>query len=140
MLNRRDAMLRLGQLGLGTLTLPQLLSAESVTKPKATAKSCILIYLWGGPPQQDMWDMKPTAPVEIRGEFQPIDTSLPGVQFSEHLPRLARHRIRRSERSRCCLVPFSMIYLTLVRILQRLARAMNSPALGFGLSLIRSHD
>jgi hypothetical protein len=95
MIHRRDAMLRLGQLGLGALTLPQLIAAQpslasSSSPPKAKARSCILIYLWGGPPQQDMWDMKPDAPSGIRSEFQPIDTATPGLQISDQLPRIAR--------------------------------------------------
>ncbi len=55
-----------------------------------TADSCILIFLNGGPSHLDMWDMKPDAPAEIRGEFRPIASSLPGVQVSEHLPQFAR--------------------------------------------------
>jgi hypothetical protein len=55
------------------------------------AKSCILIYLFGGPSHIDIWDMKPGAPAEIRGEFKPIATSVPGIQITEHLPRLAKH-------------------------------------------------
>jgi hypothetical protein len=54
------------------------------------ARSCILLYLLGGPPHLDMWDLKPAAPAEVRGPFRPIATSLPGVQVCEHLPRLAR--------------------------------------------------
>jgi hypothetical protein len=54
------------------------------------ARSCILVYLLGGPPHQDMWDLKPDAPAEIRGEFKPIPTSIPGTRISEHLPRMAR--------------------------------------------------
>jgi hypothetical protein len=54
------------------------------------AQSCILVYLLGGPPHLDMWDLKPTAPVEIRGPFRPIATCVPSVQICEHLPRLAR--------------------------------------------------
>ena len=53
------------------------------------AKHCILVYLLGGPPQIDMWDMKPDAPAEIRGPFRPIASTVPGMQFCEHLPRLA---------------------------------------------------
>jgi hypothetical protein len=55
------------------------------------AKSCILIYLFGGPSHLDIWDMKPQAPPEIRGEFKPQATNVPGIQITEHLPRLARH-------------------------------------------------
>src|SRR5207245_5067036 len=54
------------------------------------AKSCILIYLFGGPSHIDIWDMKPQAPPEIRGEFKPQATNVPGIQITEHLPRLAR--------------------------------------------------
>src|SRR5262245_50055960 len=92
-------MLTLGQIGLGALTLPQLLRAErlraaSKSFPRRTgarAKSCILIYLWGGPPQQDMWDMKPHSPTAMRSHFQPIATAVPGIDVCEHLPNFARH-------------------------------------------------
>ncbi len=95
MLHRRDAMIRLGA-GLGALTLPGLLKAEhasraAVAAPKATAKSCILIYLWGGPPQQDMWDLKPEAPDGIRSQFKPIDTVVPGIRICDQMPRIAGH-------------------------------------------------
>ncbi len=54
------------------------------------AKSCILVYLLGGPPHIDMWDLKPDAPAEIRGPFQSIETNVPGIRFGEHLPLLAQ--------------------------------------------------
>src|SRR5436309_12090859 len=59
------------------------------------AKSCILVYLLGGPPHQDTFDLKPGAPAEVRGPFKPIATSVPGIRVCEHLPRLARqaHRL-----------------------------------------------
>ncbi|QDU18949.1 DUF1501 domain-containing protein [Urbifossiella limnaea] len=76
----------------GGFTLPDLLAAES-RRPAAArpgrAKSVILLYLLGGAATQDMWDLKPAAPAEIRGEFRPIDTSVPGVRIGEHLPRTA---------------------------------------------------
>lgn len=53
------------------------------------AKSCIVIFQFGGPGQQDLWDLKPDAPAEVRGDFQPIDTSVPGIRISEKLPLLA---------------------------------------------------
>ena len=95
MLNRRDAMVRMGQLGMGGLALPALLhgqraSAEAAHR-RVRPKSCILLYLWGGPPQQDMWDLKPDAPSGIRSEFRPIHTSVPGITICEQMPRLARH-------------------------------------------------
>lgn len=90
MLNRRDAMIRLGQFGSGALTLPGLLQAAESAPRGARQKSCILVYLWGGPPQQDMWDMKPDAPEGIRSIFRPIQTNVPGIQLCDHLPMLAR--------------------------------------------------
>jgi uncharacterized protein (DUF1501 family) len=53
-------------------------------------KSCILLWMAGGPSHLDTFDLKPDAPEQIRGEFQPIETSVPGIQISEHFPRLAR--------------------------------------------------
>jgi hypothetical protein len=79
-----------GGLGLAGLSLAQLLRAEQESPSSSTAKSCVLFLLHGGPSQLDTWDMKPAAPVEVRGEFKPIATSLPGIQICEHLPRLAR--------------------------------------------------
>lgn len=91
---RREAM-RLGGLSLFGLSLPQVLRAaeKSSTARRdggGRAKSCILFFMEGGPAQQDLWDMKPDAPVEYRGEFKPISTTVPGVQVCEYLPRLAR--------------------------------------------------
>src|SRR5215213_2870236 len=95
MLNRRDAMIRLGQLGLGGLTLPQLLAARraagSEFRHEPTADACILVFLWGGPSQQDMWDMKPDAPAGIRSQFAPINTVVPGITVSDQMPLFARH-------------------------------------------------
>ena len=59
------------------------------TQTFGRARHCILVYLLGGPPQIDMWDMKPEAPVEIRGPFKPIASATPGMHVCEHLPRLA---------------------------------------------------
>ena len=54
-----------------------------------TAKSVIMVFLSGGPPHQDMVDLKPDAPIEVRGEFRPIRTNVPGIDICEHLPRRA---------------------------------------------------
>jgi hypothetical protein len=89
-LHRRDAMIRLGQMGLGGLTLPGLLAAQEKAR-RQPAKACILVYLWGGPPQQDTFDMKPDAPDGIRSPFQPINTVVPGIQICDQLPQIARH-------------------------------------------------
>ncbi|MSR43482.1 MAG: DUF1501 domain-containing protein [Pedosphaera sp.] len=87
----RREFLRVGALGAAGLSLPQLLAARQVTGgSEAKADSCLIIFLNGGPSHLDMWDMKPEAPAEIRGEFRPINTTLSGVQLCEHLPRLAR--------------------------------------------------
>jgi hypothetical protein len=58
------------------------------------AKSCVFIFLFGGPSHIDLWDMKPSAPDEIRGEFQPVSTSVPGIQMCEHLPLLGQQMHR----------------------------------------------
>ena len=81
-------------IGAGGLSLPALLqlraSGASQTRPLDKAKSCILIYCWGGMSHLESWDLKPDAPVEVRGEFAPIATATPGIFVSEHLPLLAR--------------------------------------------------
>lgn len=86
----RRSFLQIGGLGLGGISLPQLLRAEAQSGISRSHKAVIMIYLAGGPPHQDMFDLKPDAPSEIRGEFQPISTNLPGVQISEHMPRLSQ--------------------------------------------------
>ena len=77
----------------GGFTLPNLLAAEArrpADRRPGKAKNVILLYLLGGAATQDMWDLKPDAPAEIRGEFKPIDTSAPGVRICEHLPRTSK--------------------------------------------------
>jgi hypothetical protein len=86
--SRRD-FLRIGALALGGLSLPQLLAAEARAGVGPSHKAVIMIFLAGGPPHQDMVDLKPDAPAEIRGEFRPIATNVPGIEICEHLPRLA---------------------------------------------------
>ncbi|MEI8378617.1 MAG: DUF1501 domain-containing protein [Planctomycetota bacterium] len=87
-ISRRDA-LRIGALGMGGLTLPQLLRAEQAAGIQKSHKAIIMIYMVGAPPHQDMYDLKMDAPSEIRGEFKPIETSVPGIQICEHLPKIA---------------------------------------------------
>src|SRR5262245_47254902 len=91
-LSRRD-VLQVGAIGMLGLSLPRLLRAQEQTRRlghAASADACILIFLNGGPSHLDLWDMKPAAPVEIRGEFKPLATTVPGIQLSDQLPRLAR--------------------------------------------------
>jgi len=85
---RRD-FLKVGALTVGGLTLPELLRAEAEAGLRGSQKSVIMIYMCGAPSHQDMYDLKMDAPAEIRGEFRPIDTNVPGIQICEHLPRLA---------------------------------------------------
>ncbi len=73
----------------GGFTLPNLLRAEQAARRPGKAKSVILLYLLGGAATQDMWDLKPNAPTETRGEFKPIATKVPGIQICEHLPKMA---------------------------------------------------
>ncbi|MEM7015296.1 MAG: DUF1501 domain-containing protein, partial [Verrucomicrobiota bacterium] len=87
----RREFLRIGALGMGGLSMPQLLKADSATGRKGSHKSVIMIFLPGGPPHQDMWDIKEQAPSEIRGEFNAMSTSVPGVRICEHLPQIASH-------------------------------------------------
>ena len=89
-LDRRE-LLRVGGLGLTGLSLPALLGRATASPGKSfgKAKNCIILYLSGGPAQLDTFDPKPDAPDDIRGEFKTIQTSLPGVRFSELLPHAA---------------------------------------------------
>ena len=89
----RRRMLQIGSLGLTGLGVSRLLQAESNAKEhsrKATARSVILLFQFGGPSHLDTFDPKPDAPREIRGEFGVIPTNVPGIRVTEHLPRLAR--------------------------------------------------
>lgn len=85
----RRGFLKIGALGLGGLTLPQLFESEAKQGVGGSQKSVIMIFLPGGPSHQDMFDLKVDAPSEIRGEFNPIRTNVPGIQICEHLPLLA---------------------------------------------------
>ena len=87
-ISRRN-FLRIGALGLGGVTMSQLLQAETQTGIHRSHKAVIMIFLPGGPSHQDMFDLRMDAPSEIRGEFKPISTSVPGIQICEHLPKLA---------------------------------------------------
>ena len=87
---RRRTFLQIGGLAMGGLGLPAILEAQQESPKRSGAhKAVIMIYLPGGPPHQDMFDLKPDAPPEIRGEFKPIPTNVAGIQFGELLPKLA---------------------------------------------------
>jgi hypothetical protein len=88
----RRTFLKVGTLAIGGLSLPGLLRQRAAASPGTSAprKSVILIWLAGGPSHIDMYDLKPSAPAEFRGEFKPIVTNVTGIQVGEHLPRQAR--------------------------------------------------
>jgi uncharacterized protein (DUF1501 family) len=87
--SRRD-VLRVGSVPLLGLGLPDLLAARETPAGTGRAKSCIVLFMWGGPAHQDTWDLKPDAPAEYRGDFQSIPTTIPGYRVCEHLPQLGR--------------------------------------------------
>ena len=98
----RRSFLRIGSLALGGLTLADVLRAEATRGSGRSHKSVIMIFMPGGPSHLDMYDLKPDAPVEVRGEFRPIRTAVPGIEICEHLPKLARNMGR--------LVPIRTIF------------------------------
>src|ERR1700761_5766939 len=87
----RRSFLRVGALGVGAgaLTLADVLRAEAASGSSSRHKAVIHIFLGGGPPHQDMWDIKVDAPAEIRGEFSPISTKVPGIEIGEVFPQIA---------------------------------------------------
>jgi hypothetical protein len=88
--SRRDFLTIGGTLVGGALALPNLLAAEARSGIRSSHRAVINVFLPGGPPHIDMWDMKAEAPAEIRGEFKPIKTSVPGIEICEHFPRIAK--------------------------------------------------
>ncbi len=98
----RRRWLQQAGLGLFGLSWPQWLASQQAHGAAGSdgppqfgrAKRCLLLFMWGGPAHQDTWDLKPHAPREIRGEFQPIDTVVPGIQIGEHFPLLAQQTDR----------------------------------------------
>lgn len=106
--DRRSALRSSVALSLGPIHASQLLSLRRASAAGSTtfeatdpavakntrAKSCVFIFLFGGPSHIDLWDMKPSAPEEIRGEFRPVSTSVPGIQMCEHLPLLGQQMNR----------------------------------------------
>ncbi len=94
----RRAWLRNGGIGAAGLGLPQFFRQRAQAEERAAtselpgfgqARSCIVCFLFGAPAHQDIWDLKPDSPAEVRGPFQPIATSVPGIQLGEHVPKIA---------------------------------------------------
>ena len=93
-MSRRD-LLEIGGAGLAGLSLPQLLQSRAQASADGgdhfgRAKNCIILFLYGSPSQLETFDMKPEAPVEVRGTMQPIPSNVPGLDVCEHLPQMAR--------------------------------------------------
>jgi hypothetical protein len=124
----RRRLLEVGGLSIAGLSLADLLAcrsagalpsqpASAASRAFGRAKSCIVVFLNGGPSQLDMWDMKPSAPAEVRGEFKPIPTPVDGIQMSEHLPRLAKlasdYALIRSVHHRVSNAHAAAVYLAL---------------------------
>ncbi len=161
-ISRRE-VLRIGGLGFTGLTWSDWLRARAAAAPAGNAaksrggsfgkaKACILIYNYGGPSHLDTLDLKPEAPAEIRGEFQPVATRVPGTSITEHLPRLAalahRYAIIRSAGHRdndhaigayLALTGFSHPKNAILGI-EPPASAQDFPCLGSVISKLRSAD
>src|SRR5262249_4375983 len=92
----RREWLRVGALALAGLTLPQLLGARAAAPSHngGRAKACIVVFLFGAPAHQDIWDLKPEARSEYRGEFRPIATNVPGIRVGEYIPLTAQQAQR----------------------------------------------
>ena len=85
-----------GFLGLGLNHVLGRKSSGAVDRGRRPVRSVVLVFLTGAPSHQDMWDLKPSAPVEIRGEFKPIETNVPGIQIGEVFPQTASMIDRKS--------------------------------------------
>lgn len=133
----RRQVLQAGTVSLLGLTLPQLLEATAASARPTRDKSCIFIYQYGGLSQLDSWDPKPNGPVEIRGPYRPIATSVPGFQVGELMPRLARlanrYAVIRSMRHH---VPVHDIANRMLLAGQTLP-ALNAPSFGTIVSKLR---
>src|SRR5436305_1485692 len=86
----RRSLLKVGAAGFAGLNLPNLLRASEASRAVAKAKHVVFLHQFGGPSHLDTFDMKPDAPDGIRGTFRPIASSAPGVNLTEHLPRMAK--------------------------------------------------
>src|SRR5664279_2003217 len=85
----RRNLLSIGSLAFGGINLAGLLRAEERQGRRQSHKAVIMVFLAGGPPHLDMFDLKPDAPIEVRGEFRPIQTNVAGIEICELMPRMA---------------------------------------------------
>src|SRR5947208_14382623 len=135
---RRD-FLHAGSLATLGLTLPGYLSAKEATGAKDSDVNCIMLFLLGGPSHIDTWDMKPKAPAEVRGPFQPIKTAAPGIEISEIFPKMAKHADKFSL-VRSCYHTAAAVHDTGHQMMQpgRLFTAgINTPHAGCALEYLR---
>lgn len=139
-INRRS-FLKIGAFGAG-LTLADMLRARATANPAAptSPKAAIMIYLPGGPSHMDMYDLKPDAPVEYRGEFKPIQTNVPGVQISEHMPRQARMWDKLAVVRSVVSVDEHSDSLVMTGTSENMNRIQHRPSIGSVISRLRGHS
>jgi hypothetical protein len=137
----RRSFLKIGAFGAG-LTLADMLRAKAQANPAATGsprKAAIMIYLPGGPSHMDMWDLKPEAPVEYKGEFKPTQTNVPGVQICELMPRQARMWDKLSVIRSVVSVDEHSDSLVMTGFSENNNRIQHRPSIGAVMSRLRGH-
>src|SRR3954451_14905424 len=139
----RRSFLKIGAFGAG-LTLADMLRAKAQATPasaggRTAQKPAIMIYLPGGPSHMDMYDLKPEAPVEYRGEFKPIQTNVPGVQIREHMPRQARMFDKLSAIRSIVSVDEHSDSLVMTGFSENNNRIQHRPSAGSVISRLRGH-
>jgi hypothetical protein len=140
-ISRRD-FVQVGALGAG-LTMADIMRQRAMGAVKASgskAKSAILIYLPGGPSHMDMYDLKPEAPKEFRGEFNPIATNVPGIQISEHFPMQAKMFDKLAVVRSLVSVDEHSDSLVMTGYSENTNRTQQHPSFGSVMSKIRSAD
>ena len=139
----RRSFLQIGAFGAG-LTLADMLQARAATtknkQPSRSNKAAIMIYLPGGPSHMDMYDLKPDAPVEFRGEFKPIKTNVPGVEICEHMPLQAKMWDKLACIRSIISVGEHSDSLVMTGYSEQLNRTANHPSLGSIVSKIRGES
>ncbi|HSQ55636.1 MAG TPA: DUF1501 domain-containing protein, partial [Gemmata sp.] len=139
----RRSFLQIGAFGAG-LTLADMLQARAATtknkQPSRSNKAAIMIYLPGGPSHMDMYDLKPDAPVEFRGEFKPIKTNVPGVEICEHMPLQAKMWDKLACIRSIVSVGEHSDSLVMTGYSEQLNRTANHPSFGSVVSKIRGES
>jgi hypothetical protein len=137
-INRRD-FLKIGAFGAG-LTLAEMLRLQASAQTPTRAKSAIMIYLPGGPSHMDMYDLKPEAPAEFRGEFKPIATNVSGIQISEHMPLQAAMMDKLAIVRSLVSVDEHSDSLVMTGYSENTNRTANHPSFGAVMSKLRSNQ